>query len=669
MDRNTVTGLILIGVILSAFAIFNQPSDEQRKEMEEKARKERAAKELKKKSKEEKAVKELKMLEANWVPKLDEEGNPAPADSGMVVYQDTITGQDTMIAQTIKVEEDELPTVEEIQQERPEVKDSLLTLESDRLIVTFNAKGGSIASVRLKEFESYDDFAKKDKETTPLLLFDNGDSKNGLIITKNGKKFSTASLPFEVAKYDSIKKTIAFEYRGAEKEMIRFSYSLKDGQYDLGYDIQMKGYGGKVSPQNVLFNWETAYRKTERLLSEQRRVSTVCFNYKDEGFSYLSEMGDDSEAAEDEVEWVSFKQSYFSSFIRPDKPFETSGSKFYVRTYKEGSKEADTYIKKFKTKMNLNLSNTDDASVHMNWYFGPNDYEVLNSYDEGYDQVLNYGWGIFRWINLYAVQPLFNALQSTGVAIGIAILLLTIVLKLFLMPIQWKMYTSSAKMRILKPEIDDLNAKYPEKSDAMKKQQEMMSLYRESGASPLAGCVPMLIQMPILLAVFRFFPSTFDLRQKSFLWAEDLSSYDSIYTFGFDIPLYGDHISLFTLLMAGTTLIYTFINSSNMSTPSQPGMPNMKIIMYFFPIMMIFFFNNYSSGLSYYYFISTLASILIMIAIKKFFVDEEKLKAKMAARKAAAAGSDGKGKKTKSKFQQRLEEMQKAQLEQRKKKK
>ena len=263
---------------------------------------------------------------------------------------------------------------------------------------------------------------------------------------------------------------------------------------------------------------------------------------------------------------------------------------------------------------------------------------------------------------------MFNVLKSTGVGIGIAILLLTLIIKFALMPIQWKMYTSSAKMRILKPEIDELNAKYPEKDDAMKKQMEMMTLYRESGASPLSGCVPMLIQMPILLAVFRFFPSTFDLRQKGFLWAEDLSSYDSIYDFGFNVWMYGDHISLFTLLMAGTTLIYTAINSGNMQQPQQPGMPNMKIIMYFFPIMMIFFFNNYSSGLSYYYFISTLTSIIIMILIKNFFVDEEKLKAKMAARKAASSADPKKG-KTKSKFQERLEQMQKAQQEQAKKRK
>jgi YidC/Oxa1 family membrane protein insertase len=235
------------------------------------------------------------------------------------------------------------------------------------------------------------------------------------------------------------------------------------------------------------------------------------------------------------------------------------------------------------------------------------------------------------------------------------------------MPIQWKMYLSSAKMRILKPEVDELNSKYPNKEDAMKKQMEMMTLYRESGANPLAGCVPMLIQMPILLAVFRFFPAAFELRQQSFLWAEDLSSYDSILDFGFYIWPYGDHVSLFTLLMAGTTLIYTVMNSGNMQQPQQPGMPNMKVIMYIFPIMMIFFFNNYSSGLSYYYFISTLISILLMVLIKYFFVDEDKLKAKMAARKAASA-SGGKEKK-KSKFQERLEQMQKAQMEQMKNRK
>jgi YidC/Oxa1 family membrane protein insertase len=311
--------------------------------------------------------------------------------------------------------------------------------------------------------------------------------------------------------------------------------------------------------------------------------------------------------------------------------------------------------------MNLGLSNTANGSAKMKWYFGPNDYDLLASYENGSEDIINLGWGLFRWINVYAIQPTFNWLATHGLNLGLTILLLTLIIKLVLTPIQWKMYASSAKMRILKPEIEKINEKYPDKSDAMKKQMETMTLYRESGASPLSGCVPMLIQMPILFAVFRFFPSSFTLRQEGFLWAEDLSSFDSILDLSFHIPLYGSHVSLFTLLMALTTLFYTTLNSGNMQQPSQPGMPNMKIIMYFFPFMMIFFFNNYASGLSYYYFVSTLISILTMLAIKKFFVDEDKLKAKMSSKKESKQGKEGK--KGKSKFQERLEQMQKAQQE------
>ncbi|MFN5636261.1 MAG: membrane protein insertase YidC, partial [Flavobacteriales bacterium] len=315
-----------------------------------------------------------------------------------------------------------------------------------------------------------------------------------------------------------------------------------------------------------------------------------------------------------------------------------------------------THIKAMKSSLGLQF-NQNKASF--SWYFGENDYKTLSAYNANYDDILNYGWGLFRWINLYAVQPIFNLIVSNGIGVGIAILLLTIVLKLILMPIQWKMFVSSVKMRILKPEIEQLNVKYPNKEDALKKQTEMMSLYKDSGASPLAGCVPMLIQMPILLAVFRFFPAAFELRQQPFLWAEDLSSYDSIWDFGFHVWGYGDHVSLFTLLMAATTLWYTYMNSGNMQQPKQPGMPDMRVIMYIFPVLMIFFFNDFSSGLSYYYFISTLISIIIMVVIKRFFVDEDKLKIKMEERMAKAKVTP----KKKSKFQERLEEMQKKSIE------
>ena len=658
MDRNTIIGLVLIGVVLTTFAVLNQPSEEEIKAAKEKAKKEQlAANKKKANAKNAKAKKgdsdDTLQLSKNWTPKLNEKKEFVKDSSGSYIYVDSL-GNDTLIAATSTMLPDSL------RQKKSKVVGELITLTTDKLIIDFDTKGGQIARVRLKEFETFADFNKNDKKIEPLALFDRGDASQGLTFPMGTRIVNTADELFVVKKQtDDI---IIFELKVGEGS-IEYVYQLKKDAYDLDFDINIKGLGGQVTPKNVMYNWNVAYKLSERLMAEQRRVSTICYNYEEEGFSYLSEMSNDDIVAEDDIDWVCYKQSYFSSFLRPENSFGKSGSTMKVTNYNEGSARNETHVKSYKSELNLNLKNVDNATVSMNWFFGPNDYAVLTSYDKGYDQILNYGWGIFRWINIYAVQPIFDLLNSTGMAIGIAILILTILLKLILMPIQWKMYTSSAKMRILKPEIDEINAKYPNKEDAMKKQMEVMGLYRESGASPLAGCVPMLIQMPILLAVFRFFPSAFELRQKGFLWAEDLSSYDSIATLPWYIPVYGDHVSLFTLLMAITTLVYTHINSSNMSAQQQPGMPNMKIIMYFFPIMMIFFFNNYSSGLSYYYFISTLISILIMIMIKRFFVDEDKIKLKMAERKASAA-EGGSKKGTKSKFQERLEKMQKAQQEQ-----
>ena len=653
MDRNTVIGLVLIGIILSVFTIVNQPSEEEIKEQQKKELALKAKENAKKKesTKDKKtAVAEVK-VDKNFVPKKDAKGQQIKTDKGLV-YVNTKTNEDTVI--TVKPSKESTPVAKE-------VKGELTRLETDKLIIDFSTKGGKVAAVYLKEYESYKDFAKKDNKITPLLLFDDGDAVNELVFTMKGKKIKTGNRLFTVK--SQTKNSIVYELDLGDGKTIENQYTLKDKAFDLDYTVKMNGFGSDVNPKNVMFNWEAAFRKTERLFSEQRRVSTVCFNGKEEGLDYLNEMGDDDAEAEEDIQWVAFKQSYFSSIIRPEKEFAKEGTKFKVRKYADDHEKMWSHIKDFKATTNLNIDNVNGGSVKMNWYFGPNDYETLHAYDQGYDDILNFGWGLFRWINLYAVQPLFTFLSSTGMGMGIAILMLTIILKFILMPVQWKMFTSSAKMRILKPEIDELNAKYPNKEDAMKKQMEMMSLYRESGASPLAGCVPMLIQMPILLAVFRFFPSAFELRQKSFLWAEDLSSYDSVWDFGVNIWFYGDHMSLFALLMSVTTLVYTYLNSGNMQQQQQPGMPNMKVIMYIFPVMMIFFFNSYSSGLSYYYFISTLISILIMVMIKEFFVDENKLKAKMADRKANAAGGTTKVKK-KSKFQERLEAMQKAQQEQ-----
>jgi YidC/Oxa1 family membrane protein insertase len=656
MDRNTILGLGLIGAILVTFTLINKPKEPTKEELAKQKKEIKAAiKDAKDKDTSKVVAKIDEKTAKILVPKLDKNKVQIKDANGALVFTNTITKKDTSIAEVVK---EVAPTTEV-------VKGEIIRLETDKLAFDFSTKGGILAAVYLKEYQSYTDFASKSKKWIPLKLFGENDAVNELSFPLEGKLFSTGNQLFSVV--DSSKNGITFELKTAEDQSIQFIYSLKPKAYDMDFEVKLKGFAGKVNPKNVMLNWNADLKKSERLLNAQRLVSTVCFKYKNEDHDWLSEATDDEEKMEQTVEWIAFKQSYFSSIMKPVAGFDKSGSSLKIKKFSETEDRFHSHIKRYEASMNLAFANTGDASAKINWFFGPNDYEVLKSYDSNYEDIINYGWGLFRWINIYAIQPLFNLLSGSGLGFGIVILLVTLIIKLFLMPIQWKMYVSSAKMRILKPEIDELNAKFPNKEDAMKKQMEMMSLYRTSGASPLAGCVPMLIQMPILLAVFRFFPAAFELRQKPFLWAEDLSSYDSVYDFSTYLPLYGDHISLFTLLMAVTTLVYTYVNSGNMQQPTQPGMPNMKVIMYIFPFMMIFFFNNYSSGLSYYYFISTLISILIMLAIKQFFVDEDKLKEKMAARKAAATTGNSTVKK-KSKFQERLEQMQKAQQEAKKKK-
>ena len=625
MERNTVVGIVLLGLLLTVYTIVNQPTDEEIKAQQQK----------------ELAIKKQQAVAAKKA-----------AESAKTV-------------KTAEVKKDSTDTIQ-----KPVIQEETVRIENAKLAIDLSTKGGQINAVYLKEFSSYTSFSAKLNGKTPnndqgLCLFNKGDQSTGIQVMDGNKSISTSSLFFTKSAVTPSK--IIFSAKTPAGNEVIQTYSINADSYTLDYSIEMVGFKGNTG-SNVTLNWNTNYLKTERLLDEQRRVSTICYNQNKEGFSYLSEASDDDLLAEDDLTWVAYKQSYFSSILRPEKPFLKNGTKMAVQNYTETDPKFQSHIKSYKSSLVLGTIQGGATTFKMNWFFGPNDYEVLQSMGHDYDVILNFGWGLFRWINIYAVQPIFSLLVDNGIGVGIAIFLLTLILKLILMPVQWKMFTSSVKMRILKPEIDELNARFPNKEDAMKKQMEMMNLYKESGASPLAGCVPMLIQMPILLAVFRFFPAAFELRQQSFLWAEDLSSFDSILDFNFSVPLYGDHVSLFTLLMAGVTLLYTYMNSGNMQQPQQPGMPNMKIIMYIFPFMMIFFFNNYSSGLSYYYFISTLFSILIMLAIKYFFVNEEKLKLKMADRKAKVAASGGKEKK-KSRFQEKLEEMQRKQLEMNKNKK
>lgn len=606
MDKKTTIGLVLIGLLLTVFTLINQPS----KEDIAKAKKEQVAKE-----------------KSNAKNKAGSKKDKKDSRKSSVNTRENQSVDALRPKQVIKATQ--------------------VNLENDHLTVVLNSQGANVEAVYLKKFRSYDDFDKKKSES--LCLFKAEDAANFILIPG---VLNTKNLTFKVNE-THIRNNTEFSYRQGKK-LILVSYSIKD-DYRLTYNLKLEGFS-KLEMDKVRLKWAMNFRRTERKLKEQRRITTVCFEQKNDGLDYLSETSDDFSEATDDIEWVAFKQSYFSAILHPDNGFRKEDGRFNIKNFGEGSKREFTNIKEMTTVL---APNFEQNNASFTWYFGPNDYNQLRSYDQGYDDILNYGWGLFRWINLYAVQPIFNLLISNGIGAGLAILLLTLILKLILMPIQWKMFVSSVKMRILKPQVEELNKKYPDQGDALKKQSETMALYKESGASPLAGCVPMLIQMPILLAVFRFFPAAFELRQQSFLWAEDLSSYDSVWDFGFNLWPYGDHMSLFTLLMAATTLVYTYLNSGNMQQPTQPGMPDMKVMMYIFPVMMIFFFNDYSSGLSYYYFISTLISILLMIAIKRFFVNEDKLKVKMMARQAKAETSP----KKKSKFQERLEEMQRKSIE------
>jgi YidC/Oxa1 family membrane protein insertase len=445
---------------------------------------------------------------------------------------------------------------------------------------------------------------------------------------------------------------ITFEMKRNGKT-IGYTYKLKDGKYDIDYDVYFDGFNDD-QVEKMRFKADFQLLATEKHLPNEQRNSVVFFQYEEDSYDYI--WNTDDLEFEENIEWISFKQSFFATIISNKTNFSADNSTIKIEDF--DNEEQTRYTKHYVADVALGATKAENV-VELNWYMGPVDYDILASYDNGTEDIVELGPGLFRWINKYALRPLFAGMIGWGIGVGIAILLLTIIVKLVLSPVNYKMYKSSAMMKVLKPEIEKITAKFPKKEDAMKKQQATMALYRETGVSPLAGCVPMLIQMPILFAIFRLFPASIELRQRAFLWAEDLSSFDSPIQLGFEIPFYGSHVSIFTLLMAITTLLYTHFNSGNMQQPSQPGMPNMKYIMYFFPIMMIFFFNSYSSGLSFYYFISTLMTIGIMFGIKKFLIDDEKLLAKIEAKKADPS-KKGKGK---SKFQQRLEEAQKAQQE------
>jgi YidC/Oxa1 family membrane protein insertase len=399
-----------------------------------------------------------------------------------------------------------------------------------------------------------------------------------------------------------------------------------------------------VNTSSIDLFWHADMLRQEQVV-DQFNGSTVYYRYFDEDVDYLSESDDDEEQIKTKLKWVSFKQRFFSSTLIAREFFEGGN----LKTFEQDPHPFNRYLKSMEADLVAPYNFNGNTTIPLSVYMGPNKFYTLKSYEQGLERQIPIGWSFFlmAWINEFIVIPVFDWLGGYGWNYGIVILVLTILLKIVLFPIAYKTYMSSAKMRVLKPEVDEINKKFPKKEDAMKKQQSVMALYKSAGANPASGCVPMLLQLPILIAMFRFFPSSIELRQQSFLWAHDLSSYDSILQLPFSIPFYGDHVSLFTLLMTVSTIMYTYLNNQMMGQQSNQ-LPGMKTMMYIMPIMFLGIFNNYASGLSYYYFLANVITFGQMFVFRKA-INEDKLRAKIEATKKKPT-------KKKSGFQKRLEE-------------
>ncbi|MEZ7493913.1 membrane protein insertase YidC [Leeuwenhoekiella aequorea] len=505
----------------------------------------------------------------------------------------------------------------------PSSTDNITELENDVLALKISNKGGFIVEARLKQFKSYD--------SLPVYLIKDGNTRFNLnFATTDNRTLNSENMYFEPSlTEEGENQVLSMKLKVAANEYLEYRYTLKPDDYMMGFGIKTVGLQNIINTsQPINLDWELKGYRHAKSISYENRYTRLTYEYESGDHDKLDQSGED-DAIENDVDWLNFRQHFFSSILLTDQPFEQVTFKSQNLVEDE---EVDTvFTKKYAAEMLLTPVN-GELNYAMDFYYGPTDYQVLNNYDRDIDEAMPLGWGIFGFINKYLIIPFFNFLIAYFPA-GIAIILLTIAIKLLLSPVQYKQYLSQAKMKVLRPEINEINEKYAD--NAMKKQQETMKIYSKAGASPLSGCIPGLLQIPVFYALFTFFPSAFALRHESFLWADDLSSYDKIADLPFSIPFYGDHVSLFPILASIAIFIYmTMTTGQSMQQAQQPGMPNMKFLMYLSPLMMLFFFNNYASGLSLYYFISNLITIGIMLVIKNFILDENKIHAKIATAKA-----------------------------------
>lgn len=643
MNRDNIIGLILIAVVIIGYSLWMAPSEE---ELAERRRLEA----------------EREQIEAIEAERAKEE---------------VALAEDTIPEPEIVTEDPELQEALEEERLRERMghfsataigEEAYYTVESEVMRLIISARGGHIHSAELKDYRTWDQ--------EPLMLFKGLDEDRFTIhFFSDDRNVSTENLYFSpylnnqpLADHEEVQISGEEEQRFSMRaytnqhteerpSYIEFVYMLRGEDYMLDFDVRFIGTDTAINRSMTFLNldWRTKLPRSERNRDNEQNNSTVYYKYANDDVSRIRPTRDGSERLRTRIRWISFKQQFFSSTLISEEGFAEAD----VSSTALDEDEED-YLKEVTASIVLPFSARQDNIYHMKWYLGPNSYRNLTQYDLQLERQIPLGWGFFltSWINRILVIPVFNFLDGFNLNYGIVILILTILLKIVLLPIAYKTYMSQAKMRLLKPEIEELNKKFPNKEDAMKKQQATMALYKKAGVNPMAGCVPMLLQLPILISLFRFFPASIELRQEGFLWADDLSSYDSIVDLPFTIPFYGDHVSLFTLLMAGSMIIYTKMNSQMMSSSSQ--MPGMKTMMYFMPVMLLAIFNSFASGLSYYYFLANVITFAQMFLFKKV-IDEDALHAKIEANKKKPV--------KKSKWQQRMEELAKQQEAQKKRKK
>ncbi|MBP6230876.1 MAG: membrane protein insertase YidC [Paludibacteraceae bacterium] len=529
--------------------------------------------------------------------------------------------------------------------------DSLLILENEKLRICIQTKGGVVHSVQLKEYNTHDQ--------QPLMLTDGTEEKtNFTFVTADNRIVNSDELYFEPiwnAQGKSLTMRLAFE----NNSHIDFEYTLAENDYLLSFKIAANNVEDLLSRRSNLLDmeWNTSIRQQELGRKFENRYAALYYKFiGDDDVESLSKDKNEEKDIPNRLHWIASKGQFFSAVLIADDYFTASKISSEVST-------EEAYLKSTQATMGVSFDPKGEKKTGFTYYFGPNKYKLFKSYDKGDDKaekwylekLIPLGWGIFGWVNMWLVIPVFNFLEGFISSYGIIILLLTIFIKLILLPLTYKSYISTAKMKVLRPQIEEINAKIPA-DKAMERQQATMALYKKVGVSPMGGCLPMMLQMPILFALFTFFPASIELRQESFLWAQDLSTFDAIVSWDTYIPIistyYGNHISLFCVLMAITNIVYTKINGD--ATGSTQQMPGMKYVMYLMPLMFLVFFNEYASGLSYYYFISTLFTIL-QTYMFRLFVNDEKLLKQLNANK--------KNPSKKSRFAEKLDQLQKQQVE------